>query len=112
MNADELKEKVAAITWYHTIDLGNGVITPGEGDTPDRIPRLGMPGDLSGLTVLDIGAWDGAYSFEAERRGAGRVLATDSYCWSGPGKACRPRFKGRGHGARCYGTRSRKNRGF
>jgi len=92
MNADELKEKVAAITWYHTIDLGNGVITPGEGDTPDRIPRLGMPGDLSGLTVLDIGAWDGAYSFEAERRGAGRVLATDSYCWSGPGKGTKAGF--------------------
>ena len=29
MNADELKEKVAAITWYHVIDLGNGVITAG-----------------------------------------------------------------------------------
>jgi len=37
------------------------------------------------MSVLDIGAWDGAYSFEAERRGASRVLATDYYCWSGPG---------------------------
>jgi tRNA (mo5U34)-methyltransferase len=31
--------------------------------------------------VLDIGAWDGFFSFEAERRGAKRVLATDSFCW-------------------------------
>ena len=37
------------------------------------------------MTVLDIGVWDGFFSFEAERRGAQRVLATDWYCWSGPG---------------------------
>jgi tRNA (mo5U34)-methyltransferase len=35
--------------------------------------------------VLDIGAWDGVFSFDAERRGASRVLATDSYCWNGEG---------------------------
>lgn len=40
---------------------------------------------VSGKTVLDIGAWDGYFSFEAERRGASRVLATDHFCWSGPG---------------------------
>jgi tRNA (mo5U34)-methyltransferase len=40
---------------------------------------------VEGKTVLDIGAWDGYYSFEAERRGAARVLATDHFCWSGPG---------------------------
>lgn len=40
---------------------------------------------VEGKTVLDIGAWDGYYSFEAERRGASRVLATDHFCWSGPG---------------------------
>ena len=33
--------------------------------------------------MLDIGAWDGFFSFEAERRGAARVLATDSFVWSG-----------------------------
>ena len=35
--------------------------------------------------MLDIGAWDGFFSFEAERRGASRVLATDHFCWSGEG---------------------------
>lgn len=40
---------------------------------------------VNGKTVLDVGAWDGYYSFEAERRGAARVLATDHFCWSGPG---------------------------
>jgi tRNA (mo5U34)-methyltransferase len=38
-----------------------------------------------GRTVLDIGAWDGFYSFEAERLGALRVHATDHFCWSGKG---------------------------
>ena len=32
--------------------------------------------------MLDIGAWDGALSFEAERRGARRVTALDHYVWS------------------------------
>jgi tRNA (mo5U34)-methyltransferase len=40
--------------------------------------------DLSGRTVLDIGAWNGLFSLEAKRRGASRVLATDSCCWSDP----------------------------
>jgi tRNA (mo5U34)-methyltransferase len=42
---------------------------------------IGMPASLSGKTVLDIGAWDGFYSFEAERRNAARVLATDDFAW-------------------------------
>src|SRR5262249_50241101 len=36
--------------------------------------------DLSGQRVLDIGAWDGYFSFEFERRGA-QVLAIDTYAW-------------------------------
>ena len=38
--------------------------------------------DITGLSVLDIGTWDGFNSFEAKRRGAGRVLATDHFAWS------------------------------
>ena len=40
---------------------------------------------IAGKSVLDVGAWDGFFSFEAEKRGASRVLATDHFCWSGPG---------------------------
>jgi predicted nicotinamide N-methyase len=36
-------------------------------------------------SVLDVGAWNGYFSFEAERRGASRVLATDHFYWSGDG---------------------------
>jgi len=83
MEAAELRKRVAEIDWFHTIDLGNGIVTPGADDTSRKLADIRMPEDLSGRTVLDIGAWDGFFSFEAERRGAKRVLATDSFCWSG-----------------------------
>lgn len=74
-----LRADVEAIRWFHTIDLGGGVVTPGEEDTPAKLATLGMPEDLSGRTVLDIGAWDGFFSFEAERRGAREVIGIDSF---------------------------------
>jgi tRNA (mo5U34)-methyltransferase len=82
-NVDELKREIAKINWFHSIDLGNGVITPGV--CKPNIGKKILPENLEGTTVLDIGAWDGFYSFEAERRGASRILATDSYSWSGEG---------------------------
>ena len=43
-----------------------------------------MPADLAGRPVLDIGAWDGFFSFEAERRRADRVVALDHVTWNDP----------------------------
>ena len=85
MNIDELKEEVSKIKWFHSIDFGNGIVTPGQCKNNMMMEILGMPEDLSGLTVLDIGAWDGYYSFEAERRSAKSVLAIDHFCWNGEG---------------------------
>ena len=81
----DLRSRVAAIRWYHSIDLGNGVVTPGVDDTPQRLARVALPASFNGQSVLDIGAWDGFFSFEAERRGAARVLAADYYSWHGLG---------------------------
>lgn len=71
--------------WYHTITLPHGIITPGHDITEDRWTalKLFLP-PLQGKTVLDIGAWDGFYSFKAEELGA-EVLATDHFCWNGFG---------------------------
>lgn len=33
-------------------------------------------------TVLDVGAWSGAFGVEALRRGAGKVTALDHYTWN------------------------------
>jgi tRNA (mo5U34)-methyltransferase len=85
MTEDQLRAEVGRIKWFHRIDLGHGIVTPGEDDTPAKLATLGFPDDFRGKTVLDIGAWDGFFSFEAERRGASRVLATDWFCWGGPG---------------------------
>jgi tRNA (mo5U34)-methyltransferase len=74
---------VNELTWFHTIDLGEGKVTPGKDNSPERLARIRMPESLAGRTVLDVGAYDGFFSFEAERRGASRVLATDSFMWGG-----------------------------
>lgn len=92
-NLETLKREVAAITWWHTIDLGKGIVTPGLDPTPARLPEIRLPEDLAGLSVLDVGAWDGFFSFEAERRGAKRVLATDSFCWGQGGWGTKAGFE-------------------
>jgi len=74
----ELQAQADALQWYHTIDLGHGVVTKGVGVQPTG-PEI-LP-DVSGRSVLDIGAWDGKFSFLAERAGASRVVALDHYAW-------------------------------
>jgi tRNA (mo5U34)-methyltransferase len=74
----ELQAQADAFGWYHTIDLGNGVVTKGisvQETSPGVIP------DVAGKSVLDIGAWDGKFSFAAEKAGATRVVALDHYAW-------------------------------
>jgi tRNA (mo5U34)-methyltransferase len=74
---DELNAEAAKYGWFHRIDLGQGVVTPA-GPNPWEAKHLPP---LKGKTVLDIGAWDGAYSFLAESEEASRVVALDHYVW-------------------------------
>jgi tRNA (mo5U34)-methyltransferase len=70
--------------WWHSIELGHGIATKGvktRESLQSELESLRLP-DLRSKTVLDIGAWDGFFSFEAERRGARRVLALDHYIWA------------------------------
>jgi tRNA (mo5U34)-methyltransferase len=78
------QEQVNGLFWWHTIDLGHGVKTPGGTDTYRKVKDIALPKDLRGKSVLDIGAWDGFFSFESERRGAHRVVALDHVVWNDP----------------------------
>jgi tRNA (mo5U34)-methyltransferase len=80
----ELQSQVDRLRWFHRIDLGGGVVTPGQDETRGKLARVGLPERLDGWSVLDVGAWDGFFSFEAERRGASRVVAVDPECWREP----------------------------
>jgi len=79
LSPQELRTRADALGWYHPIDLGQGVTTRGLSQSP--LLDAGHLPDLRGRRVLDIGAWDGYYSFLAERLGASRVVALDHYVW-------------------------------
>lgn len=79
LTSERVRSAIAAHSvWWHTIALPFGIMTPGRvrQDMHDWIAQA-IPADLSGSTVLDVGAWDGYYSFLAETRGAS-VLAIDA----------------------------------
>lgn len=82
-----LKEEIAAQYWWHSIDLGNGLVTPGRKSTRRMAREFANTFgklDLTGCSVLDVGAWAGGFSVEAKRRGAARVVAVDHYTWNAP----------------------------
>lgn len=74
----KLQAEVDAIPyWYHRIDLAHGVTTPGWAPLDASMYRI--PDDLTGKLVLDVGAWDGYWTFEALKRGAKHVTALDDF---------------------------------
>ena len=72
----DLAEAVRALTWYHTIELPGGVVTPGFFDHRPLVPGYGLPASLAGRRALDVATFDGFWAFELERRGA-EVTAID-----------------------------------
>ena len=76
VDAERVRDSVPL--WFHTFALAPGVYTPGI--ARDHGYRLGVLGGdrVTGRSVLDVGAFDGFYSFLAEARGARRVVAVDN----------------------------------
>jgi tRNA (mo5U34)-methyltransferase len=73
-------EELARLGWYHSMELPDGRVIPGYQSLDvlrRRAAQFPIPAHLDGQRVLDIGAWDGWFTFEMERRGA-RVMAVDS----------------------------------
>jgi tRNA (mo5U34)-methyltransferase len=106
MDVSVLKERVAGRSWFHQIDLGRGIVTPGIDDSPRKLRHVDMPEDLTGWSVIDVGTFDGFFAFEAERRGAARVLATDQFCWHQGGMCSKDGFD-LAHAARASRVESR-----
>ena len=79
MDREAILEKINTQEWYHSIEVAPGIITPGRYDPKPLLDIMDFPKDLSGKTVLDIAALDGFFTFEAERRGAKRVVALDRH---------------------------------
>ena len=58
---------------YHSFSLPDGSAIAGAMPLDWQLKRLdsyNLPANLNGKTVLDIGPWDGFFSFELEKRGA------------------------------------------
>ena len=77
------QRKLAAIQkvpfWWHSIDVGDGVVTPGKISMAAQELRLAaIPKRLEGMKVLDVGCWDGFYSFWCEKQGA-KVIPLDNF---------------------------------
>jgi tRNA (mo5U34)-methyltransferase len=83
VDRQEMARRISELgEWFHNLDL-NGVPTaPAHflGDYP-KIKWMqmagGIPADLSGMSVLDIGCNAGFYCLEFKKRGAARVLGVD-----------------------------------
>ena len=69
----DFSQELAEKGWYHSFELPDGTRIEGFNHIEwlrERYGRFPIPADLTGKRVLDIGAWDGWFSFEAERHGA------------------------------------------
>lgn len=78
---DPLAEARAAIAavpvWFHVMELGPDLVTPGVYDLRPHLGAYGFPASLEGASVLDVGASDGFFSFHFEGLGAREVVAVE-----------------------------------
>ena len=88
----DIKKEIKKLKWFHNFEVMPGVWTNGVDETLRKLEALHLPENLTGKTVLDIGAYDGFFSFECERRGA-QVTACDSVIWDAPGSDAWKCFK-------------------
>jgi tRNA (mo5U34)-methyltransferase len=72
---DAMQRLFDGINWHQRWEVQPGIFTPGGNSVADIMDWTKVPQSLAGKRVLDIGAWNGCFSFECERRGAAEVLA-------------------------------------
>jgi tRNA (mo5U34)-methyltransferase len=93
MSTEEMQELLDRQgSWFHSFEFSNGCKTSGRDFSDRKLNALYLP-DLTGKSVIDVGAFDGFYSFQAERLGAKRVTACDYFVWTWPGSNARSNFE-------------------
>lgn len=80
-----LDEILNQINWWQKWEIVPGVFTPGINDVAFLLDHVRLPASLQGARVLDIGGWNGAFSFECERRGASEVVMVEPSPVAGTG---------------------------
>jgi SAM-dependent methyltransferase len=70
-------ERLEECFFYHTIELPGFGVVRGQWDLRGRFEEYVGGVDVSDKSVLDVGTATGYLSFEAERRGASRVVSFD-----------------------------------
>lgn len=76
MKSEGVLELVRSKAWHHDFEVVPGIRTNGTYNPAGLWESLELGDDLTGLTIADVGASNGYFSFEARRRGA-RVVAFD-----------------------------------
>jgi tRNA (mo5U34)-methyltransferase len=69
----------ASFVWHQRFELAASVETPGTHPVDYLFDLGGVPRDLRGKSVLDVGTSNGGAAFLMERWGAERVVAVDIY---------------------------------
>lgn len=71
----DVKTFFKGVYLFQDWEIFQGIRTGGPKSVEETLRRLSFPRDLAGMRVLDIGAWNGFFSFECARRGAREVVA-------------------------------------
>lgn len=75
-NREEIEKWISGQSWYQTIELSNGLTTPGNVSVGNRLPYLTHL-SLAGKSFIDIGCNSGGYALWAKKKGASRVYGVD-----------------------------------
>ncbi len=67
LSTEEIRSLIASRKfWYHQIQVAPGIVTPGINNCASTLNLLGLPKDMTGLRVLDIGPAEGFQTHDAE----------------------------------------------
>jgi tRNA (mo5U34)-methyltransferase len=79
-NKSDIEILAAKIKWFHQIRLNKNFLTAGLDRSEEKCANLFIPANLKNKSVIDLGCWDGFFSFECEKRGA-NVTSVDDFVW-------------------------------